>query len=430
MKPNGKIHALAVDTDIERLVLGSIMLSGGSLMDGMRSTMEISDFGDQRHQQIWAAACDVYDAGGKLDYVVVTTELMKRDQLRDTAISYMVSLTEGLPQIPCLDQYIRILKDKALTRRISAVTNNLYQRSLAGIESGDELREAMNRAMTEVSDTAPADRRPISTADMVAEHGIDGLLNPKRVEGVRLPWDRLNGVLHGLRGGQIIVLAGDTGRGKSSAALQVTTHAMRQGKGVLYWTLEMPPRALFQRMITQMTGTDRRNASPTFEQREAERAAVGFLHDNPVYFDRSSRTVSGFCAAVRQVKQKTRLGLVVVDYLQLIRASGHAESRTREVGENSRSLKLAAMDFDVPFMVLSQFTRPKEGQRPNIHNLKESGDIENDADVILIIMSGELSPTESSASSIYVGKQREGPAGFDIPMIWHPQSQSFQSVED
>ncbi len=192
----------------------------------------------------------------------------------------------------------------------------------------------------------------------------------------------------------------------------------------------MPPESLFKRIVTQMTGMDRKNSTPTFQQREAEREAVGLLYDNPIFFDSTSRTVPAFCASLRQIRQRARIGLVVVDYLGLIRSAGRAESRTREVGENSRSLKLAAMDFSLPFLVLSQFSRPKDNQRPTIHSLKESGDVENDADVILLLISGELSPENPTPVALNIGKQREGVAGFDVNLMFHPRSQTFESVED
>lgn len=418
-----------LENDVERLILGSILLHPQG-MEAMRGTLELDDFGLQRHRQIWSAACDLYDSGGELDAVTTAIELKKRGHIGVDGITYLSSLTDGLPVLPCLDKYVDILKNKTLMRRIVTLTSAFQERALSGVESGEELRVAMSQSLAEIAETSTADRRPISTTEMVDQLGIDEIVNPVRVEGLRMPWDRLNRTLNGLRAGQIVIWAGDTGKGKTSGALQIATHAAKQGKSTLYWTMEMPPKSLFRRMLTQMTGVDRRNSTPTFDQREQERLAVGVLHETPVFFDSKSRTVPAFCAALRSVRQKARIGLVVVDYLQLIRGTGRQESRTREVGENSRSLKLAAMDFALPFLVLSQYHRPKDGQRPTIHSLKESGDIENDADVILMLIANELSGEQPTPVALNVGKQREGPAGFDIPLIFHPTSQSFQSAEE
>ena len=192
-------------------------------------------------------------------------------------------------------------------------------------------------------------------------------------------------------------------------ALQIATHAAKSGKAALYWTMEMAPAALFRRLVNQFTGLNPRS-QPTFAERSLEADAIARLYDEPVYFDRHSRTVAGFRSSISQVQAKTRLGLVVVDYLQLIRASGRAESRTREVGENSRSLKLTAMDFELPFLVLSQFSRPDEKKPATIHSLKESGDIENDADAILLLNAPEFGGDEPQQCTVNIGKNREGHA--------------------
>jgi replicative DNA helicase len=233
--------------------------------------------------------------------------------------------------------------------------------------------------------------------------------------------------------GQMIVLAAYTGRGKTSMALQIATHATRQAKSPIVWTMEMEPRSLFRRIVNQMARLDNdrsRQWSMGQEDRERAQDAVYWIHDHPVWFDNRSRTVPAFMGAVRQAQAKSDVGLVVVDYLQLIRFAGRAESRTREVGENSRSLKLAALELGVPFLVLSQFKRPQQDRPATIHDLKESGDIENDADVILLLNSGDLSGDRQTPTTVVVGKQREGPAGMEIPLIFDPPSQSFFSSEE
>lgn len=431
-KPNGKPAVLGdvFDSDAERVILAQVLISGGAAMDGLRSTMDPEDFGFERNRRIWKVACDLYDESGKLDQLTVGIELIRRGQAGQDEASYLHSLQEGIPLYPALDQHIAALKDRALLRKIASMAQNLQMRATSGMEKGEELREAMGAYLTNLSDIATAEKKPVSSREMMEKTGVDELLDPRRKESVRLPWGRLNTALGGFRAGQNIIIAADTGRGKTSAACQIAVHCLRQGKGVLYWTMEMPPEALFCRMVTQMTGVDRKSGAPTFEQREREREAVALLYETPIYFDNHSRTVAGFCSSIRQVRRKTRLGLVVVDYLQLIRSAGKAESRTREVGENSRALKLATMDFELPFLVLSQFSRPKEGARPTIHSLKESGDCENDADVILLFISGEMSRDQPTPVAVNIGKQREGVAGFDVPLIFYPQSQRFESAEE
>ncbi len=399
-------------------------------MDAMRGVMLPEDFASDRNRKLWTVACEIYDDGrGAVDYLSVAQSLRDKGQASSDDLTYMVSMLEGLPELASLDRHIDRLKDKALVRRIAEIAGNLEKRALSGMESGDELREALSKSIAELAETAPSERKPISATELIETVGVDELLRPRKVEGIRLPWGNLEDAIHGLRPGQNVILAADTGRGKTSAALQIATHAARQGKPVLYWSMEMPARSLFRRMVGQLVGQSRFDARPRFEEREREREAVGILCETPIYFDCHSRTVPAFCASIRQIQQKTKLGLVVVDYLQLIRAAGKAESRTREVGENSRALKLATMDFGLPFLVLSQFARQKDNARPTIHSLKESGDTENDADVILLFIAGELNADSPTPVEVFIGKQREGAAGFPVHLIFFPQSQSFCSAE-
>jgi replicative DNA helicase len=195
----------------------------------------------------------------------------------------------------------------------------------------------------------------------------------------------------------------------------------------------MTPRQMFVRMVNQIafSNSDRaRQDVLTPQERERRREAAYWLHGHPVWFDAHSRTVQAFCGSIRQARAKSDVGVVIVDYLQLIRFAGRAESRTREVGENSRSLKLAALDLDLPFVVLSQFKRVEKSHEYGISDLKESGDVENDSDVILIMNGGEVAGDMDTLVKVTVGKQREGPAGNDVSLMFHPPSQSFHSPEE
>jgi replicative DNA helicase len=228
----------------------------------------------------------------------------------------------------------------------------------------------------------------------------------------------------------MVVLMAATSRGKTSLALQVATAAAIQSHVPLVWTMEMSPKSLFQRMVTQITGSPSTRRGTSFEERQGQRLAIAQLNDSPVYFDQHSRSVASFAASLRQVRSQTKLGLAVVDYLQLIRGIGGRASRAQEVSDNSRALKLAAMDMGIPFLVLCQVDRSsvKSGGQITLHSGKESGDIENDADVVMWIEAGELSRDLPTTVSLHIGKQREGPAGFSIPMVFSPTSQTFQEV--
>jgi len=232
----------------------------------------------------------------------------------------------------------------------------------------------------------------------------------------------------------MIVVAAYTSRGKSSLACQISTACTKQATGVYYWTTEMSPEALFRRMVDQMSGVDgmrHREACLNTEEISRARSAVGWLYDHPVWFDRHSRSVPALLGSLRQVRQKHEIGLIVVDHLQHVKSIARANSRAQEVSEISRSLKMAALDFDLPVIVVSQVSRPKEDNSSlTIHMLKESGDVENDADVVMLLNSPKPQGLSPIAVNLNIAKQREGPAGFDIPLMFRPSTQSFESLED
>jgi replicative DNA helicase len=162
--------------------------------------------------------------------------------------------------------------------------------------------------------------------------------------------------------------------------------------------------------------------------RGAQNEAIARLNDNPIHFDPHSRSVSGFVSRLRHVRAEAGLGFAVVDYLQSIRGSGR--NRAQEVSDNSLELKLAAMDLEFPILVLSQVDRAgvKGETKIGLHSAKESGDIENDCDVQLWIEGPEPTRDQDTQGSVRLAKQREGPAGFSIPMVFRPQPQTFLEI--
>jgi len=426
---------LPADGNAERLILGSAMFYGGN-MDLLRGSIDVEDFSTESHQRIWRACCAGYDANGRLESAIVCDQLQKSRQLESIGgLTYLADLYTGLPDLPSLDWHVGQLKEKARLRKLIQIADYAMKRCFAA-DSSTDIQDALLRDAQELA-VLDDDRKAVSTRDLTDKYGIDGILNPQSDQsGLRLPWGRLQSALNGMRAGQMIVVAASTSRGKTSLACQIATHCTRQSAGVMYWTTEMSPVALYRRMIDQMSGTDatrHRGSLLSSQELERGRAAVGWLYERPVWFDRVSRTVPAFLACLRQAQQRNKIELAVVDHLQHVRGIGRQDSRAREVSEISRSLKMAAIDLEIPFLVLSQVSRPKEDGAPlTIHAIKESGDVENDADVVILINSPKPNghPVTEVPVGLNVAKQREGPAGFDIPLIFHPGTQAFESVED
>jgi replicative DNA helicase len=422
---------LPCNPELEKTILGSIMLDW-TFLDQMRSKIEDADWSLEKHRRIWSAVCRLYDSRRPVDEQIVCMELMRLNELEACdGLSYIAFLTEGVPKFPHIDEYVVRLHELTTRRRAMHEAQTLLATAQDERNSLGEVLDGFSAAAVRLQSIATADNDVVSTRDMLASDGPDRLLGPRSTcGGVPMPWMALDHSVGPLQGGQLVVLLGETSRGKTSFALQQAARAAREG-AVLIWTMEMTPRSLFRRLVNQMSGTAANPAQLTFEERNAQREALAFLQDHPIHFDSRSRSVSAFVGACRRLRQQSRLVLGVMDYLQRIPGSGRPQNRAVEVSENSRALKLAAMDLGIPLLVLSQVDRTsvKGGGEIGLHSAKESGDIENDADVLMWIKSAELSRDSETDVKIHVGKQREGPAGFDVPMVFRPQSQTFMESE-
>ena len=433
---SGKLNGLPCNVDCERFVLGSIMLDGSHYVPAA-GALQTDDFALESHRRIWRRMTELHSRGDSIDYATLHNSLMAHGEAESVGgLNYLVSLTDGVPTVPNLSDYTRIVKDKALLRQVIFAAQAVQNRAMLGEDSASEVLESFRAESSRLIEGAAAvGARPVSTAEMIEQYGVDAMLSPRPHGAVRLPWARLDASLSGLAGGQVVVVLGETSRGKTSFALQASTAIAAQGKSVLIWTMEMSPRSMFRRMVNQLSGVPvSRPAQMSFSEREAHRMAVGHLTDNPVYFDSHSRSVAQFCASMRRVVQSAGrpLGLVVVDYLQLIPANAGA-SMAQQVSANSRETKLAAVDFDVPALVLSQVDRVSvkgKDAKIGLHSGKESGGIENDADVQLAIQAPQFVRGQETACEIEVQKQREGACGFSIQMVFRPTSQTFMEVQD
>ena len=419
-----------MDEFSERAILGSIMGNGTVVMDNVRAVLEPDDFMTQRHRDIWGACCACYDAAEEPDCTGVIFRLREISKLESAGgFQYLSGLLDGVS--PFIERQVGKLKQASRARRLIQLFDHGMRRAAA-----DRDEDVASWMMSELQGLGEvAGRRAESSTELVDRIGLDRLLFTGRDKsGVRLPWPQLQTALGGMRPGQMIVAAAYTSRGKSSFACQIAMHVTRQDLAAYYWTTEMMPEELFRRMTCQASGVDatRMQCGRLLpDEIERARGQAGWLYDHPVWFDAHSRNVPAMLATLRQVRVKHPVGLVVVDHLQHPKSMGRAGSRAQEVSEISRSLKMAALDLELPFLVLSQVSRPNEDNKPlSIHMLKESGDVENDADVVLLLNSEKPSGNAPLTVNVNVAKQRSGPAGFDIPLTFFPSSQRFEGEDE
>jgi replicative DNA helicase len=380
-------QALPISQDVERLVLGCLMITP-ELMHEARGALNADDFGTERHKRIWAAMCAVYDGGAQVDRITIANRLMQVKQLDSCGgLGYVVGLDDGVPQLPDLGSYTKILQDQASRRRVILTCDSLMKRAA----SGEEVQPLLDSLVGLSLEAAPQVSGGLVTAQELVERlGVQGILTPRIERGVNFPWNWMNYHTCGMLPGELWVLAGHTSTGKSSAALQTAVHVARnQKKTAAIFSLEMADVALLQRAVWQSSRVDseqaKRGKLDTNERRRATEA-LSAMADTLVCFDDRSASVSAMHAQLRKQRARGPIGLVVVDYLQLLRDGGRHATRAEAVGANARALKLLATELECPVLLLSQFSREsaksKPGEsprRPELYDLKESGDIENHA---------------------------------------------------
>jgi replicative DNA helicase len=404
---------LPSNLDAERSVLGSILLDDSRFIQ-IASTLEPSDFSQEKHRRIFRRMAELNERAERIDRVTLANELLRYNELESCdGLSYLVSLDDGLPQISNIDSYARIVKEKARRRRAILAADHLTNSLLADDQaSTDELLSTADGIFREIGMGGPARRDMRSGAEIIeACGGMDKFFAPP-TDGIPTPWPTVNKFTRGLQRSNLILLGGRPSAGKTTAALNIVLRAVRRGIGTLLFSLETPDRNLLQKLACISAEIRLADFSAGFiksDERRKIMEAIEPLTTRLWISGRPVATARSIHSEVRRAQSEHDVGLVVIDYVQLMEGRAH-QNRYIEVGTVSRELKLAALALDLPFLVLSQVGRDAEGRRPTLKDLRESGNLEQDADVVLFISPKLDKP---GYSEIGVAKQRDGAAGDD-----------------
>lgn len=426
------VKSLPVKPDVERTVLGAI-LEDENLMHSVRPVLTVDDFAEDRNKRIWRAACALYDGGCHIDYITVHAQLGESSQPVG-GLAYLIGLTEGMPQMPDITAYVKILRDYNTRRRLIFLSQSIQDRAA----NGDDVQTILDGLGHEALSLADCGSQSglVSAQELVDDVGISKILSPRSKRGLMGPWSWMNRKTFGLLPGELWVLAGTTSAGKTSAALQWGVHAAQHKCGTAFFSLEMEKTSIFNRAVYQISGVDSERAKAdelTQEEREMVLDATNLLYTLPLYFDDTSSTVMAIHAAVRRRKLRNPIGLIVVDYLQLLGAAGRHNTRAEEVGANARALKLMASEFGCPVLLLSQFSRdlskPGKQRKPELSDLKESGDIENHANGVWFIYRPDMDDSDKVRVEFLLPKQRDGRRNIYSDFWFFPKSQSFMEIE-
>jgi replicative DNA helicase len=412
---------LPADVEAERAVLGAV-LEDDSAFVHLTASLTPEDFNMEKHRTIFRRMQDLYGEGTRIDLVTLSSQLEKSGQLESVdGRTYIARLNDGMGSVFGIEHYLRIVKEKSILRRYILGHHSFIDEALLNGSSREilERAEQFNRHLTEESagDTTFQNGAEIITAS----GGLDPFINEAKAAGIPTPWPRVTREI-GWKSKELTILAGRPSVGKTAASLQIAEKAAVHGAPVAFFSLEMSKTELLRRMICARAMLDSnrlRRGEFTYDERTRYRIAAEELAEMPIlYNDKSGCTVPAIHAALRRLSSKQRIGLVIVDYLQLMTAPGRTQNRTEEVSKISRGLKLAASELDVPFVVLSQLSRASdhEGRRPRLSDLRDSGSIEQDANNVIFLHSKEkvpyglVRPVELS-----IQKQRNGSVGcFDM----------------
>ncbi len=422
---NSKLPPHSVEA--EQAVLGGLMLDNKRL-DAVREVLTEEDFYRDDHRQIFRVMCVLGEESEPLDVITLAEELHRHDELeRVGGLGYLTELAANTPSAANIVAYANIVRERSTLRQlISAaqeITHSGYNPS--GLDADDLLQIAEKR-VAEIAEHRPKEGglTEVNSLLKATVQRIDELFRSgSDLTGVSAGLEDLDQRTSGWQPGELIILAARPSMGKTALALNFVESAIfTQPKPVLVFSMEMPSASLVMRMMSSVGRIDQgkiRNGKLTEEDWPKLSAAVSKLKDKKLFIDDTpGLSPQDLRARVRRlVREHGNPGMIMVDYLQLMQIAGASEGRTQEISEISRSLKAIAKEFDCPVIALSQLNRGVE-QRPNKRpmnsDLRESGAIEQDADVILFIYRddyyNEDSP-EKGVAELIIGKQRNGEVG-------------------
>jgi replicative DNA helicase len=412
------------DLAAEQSVLGGMLLSKDAIADVVER-LRPGDFYRPNHQQIYDAVLDLFGQGEPADAVTVAAELDRRGLLRRIGgAPYLHTLIATVPTAANAGYYAGIVAEKALLRRLVEAGTRVVQYGYAGAEGAD-VAEVVDRAQAEIYDVTE-DR---GSEDMVA---LEDLLQPTMDEidaiqsggaqsvGVPTGFAELDEVTTGLHGGQMIIVAARPGQGKSTVALDIMRScSIKHGMGSVIFSLEMSKSEIVMRLLSaeaRIKLADMRAGRMSDDDWTRMARRMSEITEAPLYIDDSPNlTMMEIRAKARRLKQKTDLRLVVVDYLQLMSSGKRVESRQAEVAEFSRNLKLLAKELDVPVVAVSQLNRGPEQRTdklPQLSDLRETGQLEQDADLVILINRPDGYDRDSpraGEADLILAKHRNGP---------------------
>jgi replicative DNA helicase len=427
------------DLDAERGVLGSVMLQQ-SLLDDVVLIVRAEDFYSEAHQRLFTHLAAMHDEGGRIDAVLLADRLKKAGALEAVGgPTYIAEVMQSVAVAPHAAYYAKIVRDKAVLRNLIAASTDTLRRAYDPTEDPRELLSAAERAVLAVRDER-ADGHVAGIQDVLvrAMAQIDRRAEQGGAAGLPTGFTELDRMTGGLHDSELIILAARPSMGKTAMATDMAAHAAIDSEvPTLFASLEMSETELANRLLSAQARVDGyriRNGMLSVEDREALGDAAGVMARKPLFIDDTpSRTVTEIAAVARRMQRQQGLGLVVVDYLQLIEPADAREARHQQVAVMTRRLKGLARELEIPVLCVAQLNRQADGStRPKLTHLRESGAIEQDADVVMFVHrdeyyadDAEQQADQKGKAEVLLRKQRNGPTG-DVKLTWREEYTTFE----
>lgn len=422
-----------IDIDAEREILGAVLVRPAELPQ-LREVLAAEDFYHPAHARVFEALCAVADRRTPIDVTTVADQLRAKGVLGAIGgVQYLGEMTDGFATWATVWSHARIIADHARARRIGAAGRSIVSwasNETVGVE------DLAHRASQELSEAAASKtlRQSATSAEVAFElsERLDALLRGEPPRAVWTGLDELDFMLGGFRAGQFVVLGARPAQGKTALAAQVSARAALDGNSVLFFSLEMPKVELFERLACGRAGinSEEIRTAITREQHAAMQETIADLSRLPIRWQDEGRTTwTQITQRARALAMREPIDLIVVDYLQKVRApDGFKDGRERVVAEAATELKNLAKELRVPVLALAQINRgptDREDTRPRVSDLRESGAIEAEADVILLLWRDPQNPANAE---LLVAKNRHGREGV-VHMRFIPHETRFEGME-
>ncbi len=443
-------RGLPASPDAEKAILGAIILEN-DLANEALSDLRAEHFYLDAHRRIFQRINDLSDAGRPIDTLTLAEELGRNKELEAVGgVAYLSSLTDGVPRRTSIEHYVRIVRDKALLRNLIHAANGVISQAVEAADPAPEVLDAAEQAIFQISDDRGGQN--LMTLAEIAKQSFGGDIEKlysrggRRITGVETHFTDLDERTSGMQPSDLVIIAARPSMGKTAFAINIAENAaVKNGSKVAIFSLEMSREALLNRMLSSQARVDAHNMRTGFLGKDdiaKLRDALDVLFNAPIYIDDTPGiSLTELRSKARRMKQTVGLDMIVIDYLQLMAASAPGgkryENRTQEVSAISRGLKAIAKELKVPVVALSQLSRAPETRggkdsEPKLSDLRESGSIEQDADVVMFLYRPDYYDREDESirgiAKLIIAKQRNGPTD-TVQILFRREFTRFENLD-